>query len=368
VFYLPAGQDEKGQRRPGPADRDHQTKGAKRVIAMPEVAPDSIKPPRDASGRGVKRVSTEVRNWLRVLRRWLWVIIVVVVVTVAVLALWLATASPEYAAAARIGLPTLSERAVTAFTEVLKSRSVRVQTVAQLGLEGHATVYGVDVRNLGNAGFLELTIVSDDANLAAQIANAHTDLAIAHFGALRAQPAEEDLRVLTGQLAEAQEELYAAEQALAEFQTEHAIGSLKERLIQYERILGALTTDRDRRMFMGLSTAGIEEAITYRRQELSSLAALGPGYNALEDAVAQAQKVFNQVHNKHIAAELALTAAQATDDIQLVDPARAPAQPATVPSRLFAVGLAGAFVLGIVLAFTLESIFPSRVSEREQKS
>ena len=61
----------------------------------------------------------------------------------------------------------------------------------------------------------------------------------------------------------------------------------------------------------------MEESIARRSQQLSRLTALAPSYNALEDELAQAQKVFSQVHNKHIATELALTAAQATDDTHL---------------------------------------------------
>jgi uncharacterized protein involved in exopolysaccharide biosynthesis len=316
----------------------------------------------------VEKALMQMTKWLRVLRRWLWLIAVVVVVTVVVLAIWLGTVAPTYEATAKIGLPTLVERRVAGFVEVLKAKPVRQQTIDQLGLEGTAAVYDLDVKNLGNAGFLELTVVTEDANLAVQIANTHADVAVAYFGVLRAQPAEEDLRVLAEQLDEAQEDLTAAEQAFAEFRTEHAIGSLQERLVQHERNLGALRAERDRRSMIGLSIAGIDETIAQRREQISRLTALAPSYNALDDAVAQAQKVFNQFHNKYIAAELALTAAQATDDIQLIEPARAPAQPVSDPRKLFAMGLASAVGLGIGLAFVLESVFPSGSSQAEQES
>ncbi|MFC2023141.1 hypothetical protein ACFLT5_00185 [Chloroflexota bacterium] len=308
----------------------------------------------------------ELMSWLRVLRRWLWLVVLVVMVTGAVLALWLVSSAPTFEATAKIGLPTLSERRVTAFVEVLKAEPVRQQTIDQLGLEGDAAAYDLDVKNLGNAGFLELTVATGEANLAAQIANTHADVAVAYYGELLVQPAEEDQKVLAEELNEAQEDLDAAEQAFSGFKTEHAIGSLQERLVQYERNLGALRTDRDRRSTMGLSVAGMDEIIAQRRQELSSLTALVPLYNALNGAVAQAQKEYNQVHTKYIAAELAVTAAQATDDIQLVEPAQAPAQPVSVPKKLFAMGLAGAVCLGIGLAFALESVFPSRVSPAKQ--
>ena len=334
---------------------------------MAEDTPNSTKPPRNVSGRITDRASTELMLRLRVLRRWLWLIVVVVVVTAAVLALWLVTTAPEYEATAKIGLPTQSERRVTAFIEVLKSRPVREQTVDRLGLTGRAADYGLDVRNLGSAGFLELSIVAGRANLAAQIANTHAEEAIAYYIHLLVQPAEEDLRTLTEQLDEAQSDLDAAEQAFADFRTEHAIGSLKERLVQYERNLGALRTDRDRRSMIGLSIAGMEKTMAERLKQLSVLTALAPSYNALEDDVAQAQKEFNQTHNKYISAELALAAAQATDDIELVEAAKAPRQPVSVPRKLFAMGLVGAVFLGVALAFTLESVFPARTSQEERK-
>ena len=71
-------------------------------------------------------------DWPRVLRRWWWLIVVVVVVTAVVLALWLVIAAPTYEATAKIGLPTLTERRVAAFTEVLKAKPVRQQTIDQL--------------------------------------------------------------------------------------------------------------------------------------------------------------------------------------------------------------------------------------------
>jgi uncharacterized protein involved in exopolysaccharide biosynthesis len=306
-------------------------------------------------------------KWLRVLRRWLWLIAVVVVVTAGVLALWLASTTPTYEATAKIGLPTLPERRVASFLQVLNAEPVRQQTINQLGLEGAAAEYELDVKNLGNAGFLELTVVTDDANRAAQIANAHSDAAVAYFGVLRAQPAEEELRVLAEQLDEAREELTAAEQAFAEFRTEHGIGSLKERLVQYERHLGDLRADRDQQAMAGLSTFEIDETIARISQQLRRLTGLAPSYNALEDAVAQAQKVFNQAHTKYVVADLALTTAQATDDIEVVEPARAPAQPVSVPKKLFAMGLAGAVGLGIGLALALESVFPSDRLPTKQK-
>jgi uncharacterized protein involved in exopolysaccharide biosynthesis len=310
----------------------------------------------------------ELMNRLRVLRRWSWLIVVVMVVTVAVLALWLVITAPTYEATAKIGLPTLPERHVTSFLQVLKAEPVRQQTIDQLGLDSTAAVYDLDVKNLGNAGFLELTVVTEDSNLAAQIANTHTDLAVAYFDMLRAQPAEEDLQVQAERLNEAQEALAAAEQDFADFRTENAIGSLNERVVQYERQLGALRTERDQQAVMEQSTARIEETMAERLQQLTDLTALAPTYSALEDAVAQAQKVFNQVHNQYIAAELALATAQATDDIQLVEPAKAPAQPVSVPRKLFALGLVGAVGLGIGLALVLESVLPSGASLTKEKS
>lgn len=335
---------------------------------MRDDAPEREEPVKDDLGRGLGRLLKWIRNRLRVLWRWLWLTVVVVGATGAVLAYWLSTTAPEYEATAKIGLPTLSERGVMSFIEVLKSGPVRQQTTDELGLKGKVAAYDLDVRNLGGAGFVELTVVTQNANLAAQIANTHTEKAIAYFDVLRAEPAGEELRVLEEQLSEAQADLYAAEQAFADFRTENEIGSLHDRLVQYERTLGTLRTDRDRQLAAGQQVTAIENVIAQREQQLSRLTELAPTYNALEDAVSQKQKVFNQFHNKYIAAELALTDAQATDDVEVVESAKAPKQPVSVPQKLFAMGLAAAVGIGIGLAFVMESVFPARSSREEQKA
>jgi uncharacterized protein involved in exopolysaccharide biosynthesis len=310
----------------------------------------------------------KLKKGLQVLRHWLWLIVLVVVVFTVVLAIMLFSPAPEYQASTKIGLSTLPDRMVAAFIEVLKVEIVKQQTIDQFRLTGKAAEYDLDVKDLGNAGFLELTVITWDPNLAVLFANAHAEAAIAYYNLLQTQPAEKEKQILSEQLNQAQENLTVAERILAEFKVDHNIGELDEKLVQYERNLGALRSYIDQRLVINQPIDEIVEILFQRQEELARLNELTPDYNALENGVTEAYREYNQVLTKYTAAELAVTSAQITDKIQVIEPAEPPAKPISIPKKLFITGLFFSLGLGIGLAYVMESFFPTVLKETAQKT
>lgn len=339
----------------------------------------------------------ELMDLLRVVRRWLWLIIAIVVVTQ--LALWFGTRSAEsvYAATARLQISTPQREEVAAydqyrfnprdeiavainnFIELLQSDEVYRRTISELGLNENDAVYTVEAVRASDADFVNVTVEARDPELAAQIANTHISITIAYYGELRAQSTRAEQDLFAEQLSEAQEKLGVAEQALADFRTQHGIYSLESQMSTQQRLIEQLQLVRDQLLLQQATTiitatqsattvtaataipipiidtiGEVDKLIAQRMKELEQYTALAPQYHILEQNVAQTRAVYQSLLSKYTDAELTATAVQSASFIQVIKPAFARSESSW--PKLAALALVGSLGLGVMLAFLLQYI------------
>jgi uncharacterized protein involved in exopolysaccharide biosynthesis len=178
--------------------------------------------------------------------------------------------------------------------EVLQGEQARNQTVSRLGLEEDDAKYDLDVDLVRDADFVNVTVGARSSELAAWIANAHVDTAIAYYGELRAKPTDAERSLFALQLRAAREELREAEDALANFRTENGVASLDTELATYQQLLRELQLERDQRM-LEENTAEVDELIAQRQSRLRELMTLAPRYRLLEENAQQAREQYRQL-------------------------------------------------------------------------
>ncbi len=336
----------------------------------------------------------ELIDILRVVRRWLWLIVAIVVVTQ--LALWLGmrSAEPVYTASARLQISTPQREeialydeyrsiglrdeitvAINNFVELLQSDEVFARTINQLGLEGKDAGYELETNSVADADFVDLTVKARTPALAADIANAHANFAIAYYGELRAQATRAEMELLADQLEAAEAAFQTSEKAFSEFRNQNGIFSLQSQLSTQEKLLEQLQLTRDALVLEAAASITATEAITattvdpivevdrliaQRQGELDRYTALVPQYNVLEQKVEQARTAYQHLLKKYGEAELKVTAVQAANFIQVIAPAAAPDEADSDWPILAVLAFVGSLGLGLVLAFLLDYIWGLR--------
>ncbi len=167
-----------------------------------------------------------------VVRRWLWLVVLLTVSAPLVLAFKL---QPSYTASTRIQITAppsvdvalfqgaepyrnLRDDLTVArvdFIEAARSPEVRARTVATLGLGEADEQYSLDVKQVRDSDFVDLSVASRTAELAERIANTHAELAIAYASELRALPARALVVFLSNRITSAELELSRTSSASA---------------------------------------------------------------------------------------------------------------------------------------------------------
>jgi uncharacterized protein involved in exopolysaccharide biosynthesis len=174
----------------------------------------------------------KLQHVLPFLRRWLWLIVLIGVIPAVVLG---GRLRPTYTAIARIqmtappdvgvtvyqqGAPYSNLRddltvARTDFIQVAYSPQVRNRAVTAVGIANADLSYLPQVQAVRDSNFVDVMVEARTGQLAATMANAHAEAAIAYASELRAMPAKAAVAFLTEQLQAAQTELDAAQSAAA---------------------------------------------------------------------------------------------------------------------------------------------------------
>lgn len=319
----------------------------------------------------------ELIDLLRIVRRWLWLIILVVTVTE--LALWFGTqsAAPAYAATVRLQISAPQREEVAAYnqyrfnprdeiavainnlTELLQSDDIYQQTATQLGLEGEDALYTLEAGRASDADFINVTVEARSPELAAQIANTHVSIAISYYGELRAQSTLAEKDLFARQLQTAEEELAAAEKALADFRIQNGIYSLESQMAAQQRLIEQLQLERDRRLLEQVaadSIGKIDALIAQRMKELDRYTTLAPQHFMLTQNVEQARIVYQDLLGKYNQAELTAAEVQAATFIQVIKPAYATGESVASWPKLAVLALVGSLGLGVMLALFLQYI------------
>lgn len=278
----------------------------------------------------------ELKQLFKTLGRWGWLILSIVVVTGIALGLGLYFTEPTYRAKVKLQFTTpeqenislydqfryVSERDEVAiarnnFLEVLTSSEVRSGTIEQLGLVGEDKEYDIEADIVRDADFINVIVTAGTPELAADIANTHTAITIDRSGELRALPASAVKDQLEEQLQSAEQELYSAEETLAEFQAENNVANLESELATSRRVLEQLELKRSEQISEAsaqpIELAAVEQLLEQRQSELQHLLAQQPIYNNLVEAVQQTQQSYQLVASQYNGAE-----AEAVADEQLV--------------------------------------------------
>jgi uncharacterized protein involved in exopolysaccharide biosynthesis len=166
------------------------------------------------------------------LRRWLWLIVLIGVIPAVVIG---GRLRPTYTAIARIqmtpppdvgvtlyqqGVPYSNLRddltvARTDFIQASYSPQVRNRAITAVGVANADLGYVAIVQAVRDSNFVDVMVDARTGQLAAEMANAHAEAAIAYAAELRALPAKAAVTFLTEQLQSAQADLDAAQSAAA---------------------------------------------------------------------------------------------------------------------------------------------------------
>jgi uncharacterized protein involved in exopolysaccharide biosynthesis len=330
----------------------------------------------------------ELIDVLQVLRRRLGLIVAIVLVTVAALGLRLRLSEPVYRARVTLQLTTPQAEDVAAFdqytyvsqrdevtvarnnfVEVLKSDEVRDRTINALSLGARDATYGLEVELVSDSDFIYVSVNAGTPELAVEIANTHVGLAVQNYGELRAKPTDAEKGLFGEQSREAEEELRAAEDALAKFKAQNGVASLEDGLATYQKLLEQLELERDKRLMEATSpsdnagqsgnslnpTAEVDKLIAQRQAELAHLVALGPAYKLLEDNIVQARAKYQHMQDKYNEAAIKERAVRAANFIQVIAPANPPSGPVS-NIKWIALALAGSLGCSVLLAFFLDYV------------
>jgi uncharacterized protein involved in exopolysaccharide biosynthesis len=187
-----------------------------------------------------------LQNALNILWRHKWLMLAIILVTMLAVPLRLMTTADEYSGTVKL-LVTPPERitvdlytpnrsstaeeeiniARSNFVDVLESEETRRRVIETLGLPEALHEYKLSVNVSRETDFLTVGISTLDGAWAAEIANEHVTQARKYFGEIRAQPAALAKLALASQVADAQTQLNAADQALVAFKNEHNISSVE---------------------------------------------------------------------------------------------------------------------------------------------
>jgi hypothetical protein len=223
---------------------------------------------------------------------------------------------------------------------------------------------------------------------------------------------------LAEQVATADKRVRTAESAMADFQSQNRVTNVSNDMATSQKVVEQLLIERNRRILEGPSNRAIEQAQTVQTQlrldrelanadgaldkvarydqailaysqvistlmqtadsltrideligehrtELTRLAGLQPRYNTLQEELDQARTEYQQLVAKYTEAILKEQTVQAASFIQVIEPGITPVEPvSTRPAVVLVLSLIASLVIGILLAFVLDYLFPPGVEER----
>jgi uncharacterized protein involved in exopolysaccharide biosynthesis len=316
-----------------------------------------------------------------VIWRWFWLVLVVVGISGAVAFYKVSDAPALYEATVKIQLsapPPLDVAlydqyrssnlrddmtvAANNFRELMQSVEVNQRTITQLALTAEDADYSIQVTALGDSNFIFATAQARTPQLAQEIANAAVSIGISYYGEVSAKPAAAAGESIHAQLQNAEKDLRAAQDALANFQKDNNITSLEDELANDNLLIQRLQTARSDLLVEGKPTSAIDNLLAQRRQEVVNLQALSPSYAVLEENAKQAKAGYDLLLSKYQEATLKVDDVRSASFMQVIEPATEPA--AQIPSKsktILGLTFAGSLGLGVLLALLLDSFRKARI-------
>lgn len=320
----------------------------------------------------------EFVQYMRILlKRW-WLFLILCGTTLGAIVFSFYTAPPQYRATVRFLVnappsgdvtlypgfdqPTQSQQIAATqsrFMEILQSSTVTWQTVRtlQASMDGDELKRRTEVDKPTDSEFIRVSVLADEPQEAADLANTLVDTAKQYYGQILANPSALAREFISMQVEDAFQELQAAKQALADFKKKHQIGDLPAEIQAQRTILWNLILEHDQ----ALANKQTEQALAYdvlisqRQEELQRLTALSDEYEDLNDAIKRAETYYKFLLDKETEAKLKENEILNAAFIQVIEPARPPHEPVSpINLKILALGSLSSLIVSIVIAFALE--------------
>lgn len=257
------------------------------------------------------------------------------------------------------------------FMETIKSPTVLQRTAKAVGTSMSGAELGrrVTVDKPLKSGFVWVTVLGNNPQEAADLANALVDTAKQYYGQIQAEPAASSREFISKQVKETFQGLQAAKQALADFKQSNRISDLAAEIASQRSIVWNLVLEQGKAAAIQQTErlSAYDQIISQQQMELQRLAALSDQYGDLQDRIKRAEAYYGFLVDKETEAKLKENEVLGTSYIQVIEPAY-PSREAVSPFnvKIFALGGVLSLVVTIVLAFVLEYIEakPKKVRER----
>ncbi len=311
------------------------------------------------------------------LKRW-WLFLILCGTTLGAIFFTFYTAPPQYRATVRFLVnappsadvtlypgfdqPTQNQQIAATqarFMEILKNSTVAWETVRAIetSMDGDELLQRTEVEKPTDSEFVRVSVLADDPQEAADLANGLVDTAKKYYGQILARPSALARQFISQQVEEAFQELQAARQALADFKRENQIGDLPAEIQSQRNILWNLVLEHDQ----ALAQRQVEQALAYesliaqRQEELQRLIALSDEYEELNNAIRRAEAYYEFLLDKETEAKLKENEILNAGFIQIVEPARPPTRPVSpLDLKVLVIGVMASLVVSTVVAFVLE--------------
>jgi uncharacterized protein involved in exopolysaccharide biosynthesis len=335
--------------------------------------------------------NNDLVRYLSIVRKWWWIIVLLPVVTLITMLIILALSEPQYNATVTVQVSAPPPQEVPLYSslgkQALSDEIVRTQTsLHELLTEGDVAyrvlgdlpdvpMQGADLRQRievdipQDSHLMRISVKSENAEMAALLANAVVETALQQYAELAAKPTAGMRQFIEVQLEVAQSEYGAAETELTQFQVSNKIGSLDIALDRQYDLIKTLKSTRDLAEAQETMdrVVNLDRIILVREAELQNLIGLSSEYYTLVGRVNRARDTYNFMLDKKAEAQIKENQILELASVQIITPARPPKKPAAVMgARLITLGIVVSLIAGVLLAMLLEYLQVSDLVRRLQ--
>ena len=334
----------------------------------------------------------EFIEYVRIVSKRWWLLLILCITTLGAIWINFRAAPPQYEATVRflVNAPPSSNVALypgfdrpsqdqqiaatqAAFIEILKSPTVIQRTVKRVTSSKSSDELGrrITVDTPLKSEFVWLSVLGNNPQEAADLANTLLDTAKQYYGQIQSEPAASSREFISKQVQDASRELQAAKQALADFRRDHRVSDLPQEIVAQRSIVWNLVLEKGKASVVEpisrLPT--YDQLISDNQAELQRLTVLSDEYESLQDKIRRTDAYYGFLVDKETEAKLKENEVLRTSYIQVVEPASPPREAVSPFNiKIFALGGVLSLVITIVLAFVLEYLEFRPKEARDQAS
>jgi uncharacterized protein involved in exopolysaccharide biosynthesis len=217
----------------------------------------------------------------------------------------------------------------------------------------------VTVEQPTESNFVWVSVLADEPQEAADLANALVDTVKQYYGRILARPSSLTLEFIGVQVKDARQKLQALTQELMDFRRYHKIEDLPAEIASERTIIWNLILERDNATVNGQTELilAYNLIISEHYEELERLTALSSEYEALNNEIGRAESLYGYLLDKESEAKLKENEILRAGYVQVVEPAYPPSEPVSPFNvKIFAVGFLSSLIVSAAISFALEYI------------